>query len=160
MKEAKLKVILLGWTKDAEKIVSAAIRQCYSAVGASDLRKKITSQKQKELIKMVLSSGHTSTLEHASFTFAVEGISRVCSHQLVRHRLASYSQQSRRYIDFSKGGINFIVPPSIKGKRGLLKEFKRAIKNAEEAYFSLRKKGIAAEDARFVLQMQRKQKLW
>jgi len=151
MKEAKLKVILLSWTKDAEKIVSAAIRQCYSAVGASDLGKKITPQKQKELIKMVLASGHTSTLEHSSFTFAIEGISRACSHQLVRHRLVFYSQQSQRYVDFFKGGINFIIPPSIKGKRELLKEFKKAIKNAEEAYFSLRKNGIAAEDARFVL---------
>jgi len=151
MKETKLKVILLGWTKDAEKIVSAAIRQCYSAGGASDLRKKITPQKQKELIKMVLSSGHTSTLEHASFTFAVEGISRACSHQLVRHRLASYSQQSQRYVDFSKKGINFIIPPSIKTNPSLLKEFKKAIKNAEETYFSLRKKGVVAEDARFVL---------
>jgi thymidylate synthase (FAD) len=151
MKETKLRVVLLSWTKNAQEVVSAAIRQCYSAVGAADLRQKITSQKQKELIKMVLASGHTSTLEHASFTFAIEGISRACSHQLVRHRLASYSQQSQRYVDFSREGINFVVPPSIRNDPGSFKEFKKAIKNAEETYFSLRKKGVAAEDARFVL---------
>ncbi|MGB9707045.1 MAG: FAD-dependent thymidylate synthase [Microgenomates group bacterium] len=151
MKEARLRVILLSWTKDAEKTVSAAVRQCYSSVGAADLQQKIPPQKQKELIRMVLASGHTSTLEHASFTFAIEGISRACSHQLVRHRLASYSQQSQRYVDFSKKGVGFIIPPSIKANPNLVGEFKKAIKNAEEAYFSLREKGVPAEDARFVL---------
>jgi len=151
MKEAKLKVVLLSWTKNAQQVVSTAIRQCYSAVGAADLKREISSQKQKELIRMVLASGHTSTLEHASFTFAIEGISRSCSHQLVRHRLASYSQQSQRYVDFSKKGIGFVVPPSIRNNPELLKEFKKAIKNAEDSYFSLRKRGIAAEDARFIL---------
>lgn len=151
MKEAKLKVKLLSYTKNAQEVVSSAIKQCYSAVGANELTKKISPQKQKELIQMVLASGHTSTLEHASFTFAIEGISRACSHQLVRHRIASYSQQSQRYVDFSKKGVSFVIPPSIKRTPSLLKEFKKILGQTEEAYFSLRKKNVNPEDARFVL---------
>lgn len=151
MKEAKLKVKLLSYSRNPQKIIAAAIRQCYSAGGAADLTKEISLQKQKELIKMVLASGHTSTLEHASFTFAVEGISRACSHQLVRHRIASYSQQSQRYVDFSKKGVLFIIPPAIKNNLQALKEFKKFLKQSERTYFYLRNLGISSEDARFVL---------
>lgn len=151
MKEGKLKVKLIAWTKNPHQIVTAAIRQCYSPAGARQLLKKVPSSEQKRLIQMVLASGHTSTLEHASFTFAIEGISRACSHQLVRHRLASYSQQSQRYVDFSKKGVTFIIPSAVKANPAALKEFKNFIRQAEKTYLSLRNQGINAEDARFVL---------
>ncbi|MGB9911000.1 MAG: FAD-dependent thymidylate synthase [Microgenomates group bacterium] len=151
MQEGKLKVKLIAYSQNAEQVVAGAIRQCYSSVGAEELVQKISSGEKKRLIKMVLASGHTSTLEHASFTFAIEGISRACSHQLVRHRIASYSQQSQRYVDFSSKGLTFIVPPSIKNNPLVLKEFKKILKFTEAGYFSLRKKGINPEDARFVL---------
>jgi len=151
VRQAKLKVKLLAFTKNPQKVVAAAIRQCYSAVGASDLIQKIPLEKQKELIKMVLGSGHTSTLEHASFTFAIEGISRACSHQLVRHRLASYSQQSQRYVDLTKKGIKFVVPTSISQDKEKFALFKKQMENSEKIYAQLLEKGANPEDARFVL---------
>jgi thymidylate synthase (FAD) len=93
-KEDKLKVVLLSYTTNPEQNIVAAIRQCYSAVGAEELKEKTKKEVKDRLINQVVESGHTSTVEHAVFTFAIEGISRACSHQLVRHRMASYSMQS------------------------------------------------------------------
>jgi len=97
-----IKVKLIAYTKDPEQNVTAAIRQCYSAVGANEIKKKVDTATAERLIKQVLGSGHTSTIEHAVFTFAIEGVSRALTHQLVRHRMASYSHQSQRYVDLSK----------------------------------------------------------
>jgi len=142
---------LIAWTQKPQQTVAAAIRQCYSPVGADDLRKKISPQQQKRLIKMVIASGHTSTIEHASFTFAIEGISRSCSHQLVRHRIASYSQQSQRYVDLSREELRYIIPPEINKDQKLKKEFQEAMEKVEEEYRRLIKAGVKPEDARFVL---------
>ncbi|MCL5794752.1 MAG: FAD-dependent thymidylate synthase [Patescibacteria group bacterium] len=151
-KVAKLQVELIGNTKDAQQIVAAAIRQCYSPVGSKDLKQKISREKMQKLIRQVLSSGHTSTIEHAVFTFAVEGISRACSHQLVRHRVASYSQQSQRYVDFRKSdSFSYIVPPAILANKKLLKIFQKNMDQQFAIYRLLVKAGIAPEDARFVL---------
>lgn len=87
-----MKVTLLSYTKDPEKIVAAAIRQCYSADSAVKMKRKMTEAERDKMIKMVIASGHTSTIEHVSFTFGIEGVSRVLTHELVRHRIASYSQ--------------------------------------------------------------------
>ncbi len=150
-KEGKLKVKLISWTKNAEGTVTAAIRQCYSAVGAEELVKKIDKKKQKKLIALVKSSGHTSTVEHANFTFAIEGISRACSHQLVRHRIASYSQQSQRYVDLSKKELVYILPPLIKADEKKKLEFKKMMEGIEEMYKKMIKDGVKPEDARFIL---------
>ena len=150
-KEAKLKVKLLSFTKDPEQNVVAAIRQCYAAVGATDLKKKTNEETKKRLIKQILESGHTSTIEHASFTFAIEGISRACSHQLVRHRLASYSMQSQRYVDLSKKGMLYIVPPSIGNDKKLRKLYKLKMTEIEAGYKALLDAGVKPEDARFML---------
>jgi len=150
--EAKLDVKLIGYTKDAEQIVASAIRQCYSESGAKDLKKKISAEKRKKLIEMVVKSGHTSTIEHAVFTFAVQGISRACSHQLVRHRIASYSQQSQRYVDFNKKqSYQYIIPPAIKNNKELKKLFISNMNRQFEMYKQLCEKNIKPEDARFVL---------
>ena len=150
-KPVTLKVILLSCSKEPERTVTAAIRQCYSPVGASELRKKVDKKTQKRLIKQVISSGHTSTIEHASFTFAIEGISRACSHQFVRHRIASFSQQSQRYVDLSKGELPYIMPPEIKRDKKLRGKFHLAMEKAQEEYRNLIKAGTRPEDARFVL---------
>jgi thymidylate synthase (FAD) len=150
-KVAKLNVKLLNYTHDAEQIIAAAIRQCYSALGANELSEKISPEKRKALINQIINSGHTSTIEHALFTFAIEGISRVTSHQLVRHRIASYSQQSQRYVDFTKkDSFCFIVPPSII-KAGLEKEFIKDMEQDYERYKYYAEKGVPAEDARYKL---------
>jgi thymidylate synthase (FAD) len=91
-----MKVTLLTYTPDAEKVVAAAARLCYSPTDGSDLFDEMTEDKVDKLLQKLVKSGHYSPFEHANFTFAIDGISRACSHQLVRHRLASYSQKSQR----------------------------------------------------------------
>ena len=107
-----------------------------------------------------LASGHESVLEHATFTFAIEGISRACSHQLVRHRMASYSQQSQRYVNMD--GFDYVVPESIKDKEGLWYKEKEGTFTTSEVYVELMdyisvlyarmiRAGIPEEDARYIL---------
>lgn len=150
-KEEKLKVELLSYTADPEQNVVAAIRQCYAAVGAKELKEKTTEEVKERLINQVIESGHTSTVEHASFTFAIEGVSRACSHQLVRHRMASYSQQSQRYVDLSKTDLGYIIPPTIKVNKDFSKKYKEVMEMIEKEYKDLIKNGVKPEDARFIL---------
>jgi thymidylate synthase (FAD) len=102
-----------------------------------------------ETLNKALSKGHQSVIEHASFTFSIEGISRACSHQLVRHRIASYSQQSQRYVQLSD--LDYATPPSILKSDEALKVFKNALKAINEAYNALIKMNIPLEDARYIL---------
>jgi len=148
---AKLKVKLLACTKEPERNVTAAIRQCYAAVGAAELKRKTDEETRKRLIAQIKGSGHTSTLEHAVFTFAIEGVSRACTHQLVRHRIASYSQQSQRYVSELKGGMEYIVPPEIKKIKAVYRRYRKLMKEVEDGYRGLVESGIKPEDARFVL---------
>ena len=151
-KQAKLKVILLGYTPNAEQIIASAIRLCYSKLSAKELFEKISAKRRIQLINQVINSGHTSTIEHALFTFAVEGVSRTYSHQQVRHRIASYSQQSQRYVDFSDDdSFQYIIPPSISAKKDLKKEFIKDMEHIYKRYQHYAQNGIPAEDARFVL---------
>lgn len=122
--EKRLNVFLLRWTIDAELLVAMAAKLCYSPASIEDLLKKITEKDQREFVEKLVGMNHMSPVEHISFSFAVEGISRACTHQIVRHRLASYSQQSQRYVgeqsDTNKGEtFDFIIPPNVKklGKR-------------------------------------------
>ena len=107
-----MKVTLLAHTPDPENIAATAAKLCYSSSGITSLRDGLTPEKTESFIDMIVSIGHESVLEHVSFTFGIEGISRACSHQLVRHRIASYSQKSQRYVDES--GFEFITPPAMK----------------------------------------------
>ena len=93
--------------------------------------------------------GHESIIEHASLSFEVSGISRACSHQLVRHRLASFSQESQRYVDMS--GAEWVVPPTISENPQALTVWEAALASLHEAYQHLRELGIPKEDARFLL---------
>lgn len=146
-----IKVKLIGYTREPEQNVTAAIRQCYSAVGAKEIKKKVNQETIERLIRQVLESGHTSTVEHASFTFAIEGVSRACTHQLVRHRLASYSQQSQRYVDLSKNKLNYITPLDIAKNKKMLSEYKKTMAIIENRYRAMIQSGIKPEDARFIL---------
>jgi thymidylate synthase (FAD) len=158
MPEAKLKVILLRHTPDPEATVAMAARLCYSPADISSLKEKIQSGDQKSFVERLMKMGHMTPIEHPSFTFAVEGISRACSHQLVRHRLASYSQQSQRYVS-EESGFDYLIPPSIKSDRELHTLFVSFMNQAQDAYnklvSTLNEKGIQGEaanqDARFVL---------
>jgi len=149
MKEAKLKVTLLSSTIEPERTIVAAIRQCYSALSGKDLWDKVTEDQKARLIAQIVSSGHTSTIEHASFTFAIEGVSRALTHQLVRHRHASYSQKSQRYV--KEGGFEYILPPKIAENAEAKKLYLDELIEIQEKYQKMLDLGIPAEDARMLL---------
>lgn len=110
----------------------------------------MTDKAVKSVLKTVITSGHTSTLEHASYTFSVTGVSRAMTHQLVRHRLASYNQQSQRYVSYDVEPY-FVVPPTIAENPEALARFHAATTSAFSAYRELIDLGMAAEDARYLL---------
>jgi thymidylate synthase (FAD) len=155
---ADLKVTLLQFTPSPERAVASAGRLCYAPVSAAELKTAMSDEEVSRLVRRLVRSGHMSALEHASFTFAVDGISRACSHQLVRHRLASYSQQSQRYVRFGPDG-GFVVPPTIVASLEARTVFYEAMENARRSYERLVELGLAEgrksesvyEDARFVL---------
>jgi len=130
-----LKVKLLSHTPDAEKLVATAAKLCYSSSDIESLRDGLTDEKVESFIDMLVSIGHESVVEHVSFTFGVEGISRACSHQLVRHRIASYSQKSQRYV--SENGFEFITPPSVAELPEAKSEYDRIISEITESYEKL-----------------------
>lgn len=142
-------VQLLTHTPDPEQVVAAAARLCYSASSIDRLMEKSRTDREAFLEK-ILSLGHLSVLEHASFSFGVEGISRACSHQLVRHRLASYSQQSQRYVSHEER-FAAVTPPSIAAHPELKVRYDALLEDVHRAYRDLVRAGIPAEDARFVL---------
>jgi len=106
-----MQVKLLRYTPEPDKTVAMSARLCYSPIGAAQLEEKITDEQAAKLVHKLAQMGHASTFEHVTFTFAVEGVSRVLTHQLVRHRIASYSQQSQRYV--KEHNFETIMPPTI-----------------------------------------------
>lgn len=163
MGQSELKVILLNHTKDPEGLIAHAAKLCYSPSSVEQLKDKIEKSDNRKFIEKLLKLGHLSPLEHVSFNFGVEGISRVCSHQLVRHRIASYSQQSQRYVgqhseknkDSVEQIFDFVIPPSIEaaGKSEWFVEKMREIQKwYDELVEALGDSGEKAnEDARFIL---------
>lgn len=145
-----MKVILLESTRNAEHVVAKAAAQCYSSGFVGDNYETIKPSSDEALIERVIKMGHLSVLEHASFTFAIEGISRACSHQLVRFRHATFSQQSQRYCSF-EDGAPYIIPPSILNIPELVDSYEEMMLEVQDFYSFLLKAGIPAEDARFVL---------
>jgi thymidylate synthase (FAD) len=143
-------VHVLTHTPDPLRVIYTAARTCYSAGRPSELWAEDPPRERMErLIHQVVESGHHSVLEHVSFTFAVEGASRSCSHQLVRHRLASYSQQSQRYV---KGPFPYVTPASWRrAGEEILGRYHRAMADINHLYEEALAAGIPAEDARFVL---------
>ncbi len=130
-----MKVKLIQYTPDPEKVVAAAAKLCYSPVGVDEITENLTDEKAGKFVGMLMNLGHQSPLEHISFTFGIEGVSRVLTHQLVRHRIASYSQQSQRYVKLEQ--FEYIIPPEIKGIPEAKKVFIDAMKKDQEAYDQL-----------------------
>jgi thymidylate synthase (FAD) len=138
-----MKVELLFITPDAEKLIETAGRTSYLSFG------KQGKDTEKAFIRMLIKRGHLSVLEHAYAAFRISGVSRAFTHQLVRHRLCSFIQQSQRYVDESN--FNFIEPQSIKNNPEAHSIFTEFMDNARKTYVELQKLGIKNEDARFVL---------
>ena len=107
-----MNVELLYHTPDPERAVATAARLCYAPVGAAERMETLSEEKIEHVLGTIMESGHFSTLEHASYTFAIDGVSRAMTHQLVRHRLASFNQQSQRYVTF-KETPEFIRPATV-----------------------------------------------
>lgn len=107
-----MNVNLLSYTHNADRLVALASKVCYSGDSIQEIMDSITEEDKDRLINTILNNGHESPLEHIKFTFGIEGISRVVTHQLVRHRIASYSQQSQRYV-YERDDFEYIVPMRI-----------------------------------------------
>lgn len=154
-------VRLLRYTPHPENAVAASAHLCYSPSNVHEIEARLTPERRADLIELLLTSGHHTPLEHAVFTFGVEGISRACLAQLTRHRIASFSVQSQRWVGktsaSSRDGVfDYIIPPRIR-KLGpeYVAEFERQMRQIQEWYdFWYRTLGAnreAHEDARFVL---------
>ena len=153
--QKKLKVILLRHTLSPEETVALAAKLCYSKSTISDLNEKISSKDQSDFIAKLMDMGHESVLEHASFTFGVEGVSRVLLAQLTRHRIASFSVQSQRYVSY-ENGFGYIIPDSIAALgEEYAERFHEQMKTIESWYTDWQKLlgtgEKSNEDARFVL---------
>jgi thymidylate synthase (FAD) len=148
--QTKLKVKLLKHTPDPEKTCAIAARLCYSAAGIDEIDANFSQEKIGDLLKRVITSGHTSVLEHSSFTFGIEGVSRALLAQITRHRIASFSVQSQRYVKF-KDGIDYIIPDTIKENKNLLDKYENFLKACQSLYKEFLSAQIPAEDARYIL---------
>ncbi len=143
---------LLAYVPDADRLAATAARQCYTAGSILDLPQPLPPKTTARLVDKVVSAGHTSCIEHNQFVFGVRGISRSCSHQLVRHRVGwSYEQQSQRYVDFAtQDFVEIVVPPTILRIPPMLEAFLEPIRAAVRAYFLLRDERVHQEDARYL----------
>lgn len=138
-----MKVQLIHITKDPEKVIERAGRTAYKSF------KKITDESAGKFVRMLIKLGHTSVLEHAVASFRVSGVSRALTHQLVRHRIASFTQQSQRYV--SEKNFEYVVPDKIASNPEALEMFNSTMKSIKDCYSELVRLGIAKEDARFII---------
>ena len=145
-----MQVALLQYTPDPETTVALAARLCYSPASIGELQDRLSSADIHGFLDKIMSLGHHSVLEHASFTFGIDGISRVTSHQLVRHRIASFSQQSQRYVSL-KDRLATVMPQSIEERPELRQLFASCMADLQKAYAAMVDAGIPAEDARYIL---------
>ena len=144
-----MQVKLVRHTPEPERTVAMSARLCYSPIGAAQLEEKISDEQAAKLVRKLVSMGNFSTLEHVTFTFAIEGVSRVLTHQLVRHRIASYSQQSQRYV--KEHDFETIVPPSIAKNPEAKAKFTALMTEIQNLYNEFTEAGVLAEDARYIL---------
>ena len=166
-----VKVYRLAHTPEPERVVASAAKLCYSRTGVATLLEGLTPEKSAEFLEMLSDLGHSSPVEHASFTFGIEGVSRSFLAQITRHRIASFSVQSQRYVEYDDP--SYVVPPEIAACPEALAVYEQALQSCTDAYRritellnrkyagaeggeadkarqrALRKKSI--EDARFIL---------
>lgn len=161
MPAIKPRVDLLSYTPEPLSVIYASFRQCYHAGFVGDMWKKlldgeVPKEKQASFVHSLIESGHTSPIEHVNFTFAISGVSRALTHQLIRHRIASYSQQSQRYVDGSQ--FDYVIPPSIAKDSQAKEKFIQLMERIGEDYIELKslleagkRTASSKEDARFIL---------
>lgn len=127
-----VKVTLIAHTPDPDKTIACAAKMCYSASGADDIMAGLEGEKCDKFIDMLLDLGHESPFEHASFTFAIEGVSRSLLAQITRHRIASFSVKSQRYV--KENDFTFITPPEIENNPEAKEIYLQAMREDVEHY--------------------------
>ena len=161
MEKANLKVRLISHTPDAERVIAAAAKLCYARSDIDTVMEGLTPEKTEQFLEMLSSLGHESPIEHISFTFGIENVSRALLAQITRHRIASFSVQSQRYV--AEDGFDFILPPAIEANEEAKALYLDTMEELSRRYTALtallmegtegtvadKKKAI--EDARFVL---------
>ena len=130
-----MKVVVISHTPDCEKLIASAAKLCYSQSGVEGIMDGLTPEKTESFINMLVSLGHESPFEHASFTFGIEGVSRAVLAQITRHRIASFSVQSQRYVN--KESFTYIMPPEIDDLPEAREEFLRAMEEDRAHYIKL-----------------------
>lgn len=157
-----MKVSLISYTPFAQRVCATAAETCYSSKTPEDIYYQEDTEKsirhREDLLKDIIASGHDSVLEHAVFTFAVSGVSRVTTHQLVRHRMASYEQQSQRYVrpkcytGYVGGPLfDWVVPKSVKDSPNYEADYDTIMRIISDAYERLLAANVPEEDARYIL---------
>lgn len=137
-----MKIELLDITPDATDLIEKIGRICYNS-------KPGPNYVPGTMVKNLITRGHTSVLEHAKATFHISEVSRALTHQLVRHRLASYTQRSQRYC--KEDGFEYVIPPSISENKYALERYEELMQNLSDIYKDLVYIGMKPEDARFIL---------
>jgi thymidylate synthase (FAD) len=150
-----MKVVLVRHTLNPEEVVALGARLCYSKARVDDLLTRVEAKDQTDFVHKIMGMGHDSVLEHASFTFGIEGVSRTLLAQITRHRVASFSVQSQRYVSY-ESGFGYIVPPKIEALgEEAVREFEQQMDTMHQWYTQWQKRlGTGEggnEDARFVL---------
>ena len=145
-----LKVDLIAHTPEPERVVAAAAKLCYSAVGVDELMEGLTPEKSAKFLNMLSNLGHASPTEHASFTFAIEGVSRALLAQITRHRIASYSVQSQRYVRLDD--FKFVVPPEVEADPESRARFLKAMEEEAAHYLSIAQALTQKHEADFLAQ--------
>lgn len=130
-----MKVVIISHTPDCDKLIASAAKLCYSQSGVDGIMEGLTQEKTEKFIDMLVSLGHESPFEHASFTFGIEGVSRAVLAQITRHRIASFSVQSQRYVN--KESFTYIVPPEIEKLPAAKAEFLAAMEEDRAHYIKL-----------------------
>lgn len=130
--KTNVRVNIIAHTPDPQKVVAAAAKLCYSNAGTNKIMENLDIDSTEKFLNTLISMGHMSPIEHVSFTFAVEGVSRTLTHQLVRHRVASYSQKSQRYV--REGQFEYIFPPEIEQDESAKEIFENSMVQAQKAY--------------------------
>ena len=132
-----LNVKLIACTPDPERTIAAAAKICYSSSDAETIMEGLTPEKTEGFLYMLTEIGHASPIEHASFTFAIEGVSRSLLAQITRHRIASYSVQSQRYVKLKEGIFTYITPPEIAKDPEAHEKYQKAMADCHQNYLEL-----------------------
>lgn len=145
-----MKVKLICYTPEPERVCASAALTSPGSGGTSEIFESLDLEKARKTLRRIMGYGHVSVIEHANFTFSLEEVSRALTHQLVRHRIASYTQQSQRYVTYDTLK-EYVMPPSIADKPEAKQIFDETLENISKTYQKLLEMGIQKEDARYIL---------